>query len=246
VQTVERAMGILLAFTEGDRVLGVSEIARSLNLPKSAVHRILASLVRTGFVERDETGARYRLGPRAIDLGMVAMGTPDIRALALPVMQELSRRTQETVTLSLLTGRERVYVSQVEGPRAVRMTVKIGARFPLYAGASGRAILGALPQRERDAYLESVSLRPLTPDTITSRSRLLKEVRRAREVGYAASAGERDPWAAAVAAPLVTARGRVLGSISVCGPRQRLGLDEVGEYGRAVADAAAGLSRQIG
>ena len=238
-------MGILLAFTDGDRALGVSEIARSLDLPKSAVHRILGSLVKTGFVQKEEPGARYRLGPRAIDLGMVAMGTPDVRAMALPVMQELSRQTEETVTLSMLIGRERVYVSQVEGPKTVRMTVKVGARFPLYAGASGRAILSALPEAERDAYLDSVALKALTPDTITSRQRLEKEIRGVREAGYASSAGERDPWAAAVAAPMVTSRGRVLGSISVCGPRQRFGAAEVAKYGRAVAEAAGRLGAQI-
>ena len=246
MQTVERAMGILLAFTQGDRALGVSEIARSLDLPKSAVHRILGSLVKTGFVEREEPAARYRLGPRAIDLGMVAIGTPDVRAMALPIMQELSRQTQETVTMSMLIGRERIYVSQVEGPRTVRMTVKVGARFPLYAGASGRVILSALPQAERTAYLDSVALKALTPDTITSRQRQEKEIQRVAEAGYASSVGERDPWAAAVAAPLVTARGRVLGSISVCGPRQRFGTAEVEKYGRAVALAAARLSEQVG
>jgi IclR family transcriptional regulator, acetate operon repressor len=246
LQTVERAMGILLAFTASDRSLGVSEIARSLDLPKSAVHRILGSLLKTGFVERDEPGGRYRLGPRAIDLGMAAMGTQDVRAMALPIMQDLSLKTGETVTLSMLIGRERVYVGQVEGSKTVRMTVRVGARFPLYAGASGRAILAALPQPEQDAYLDSVPLRPLTPDTITSRPGLERELKTVREAGYASSSGERDPWAAAVAAPLVTARGRVLGSVSVCGPRQRFGRAEVDEYGRAVAAAAALISAQLG
>lgn len=245
MQALERALGVLLAFTKGDRGLGVSEIARSLEMPKSAVHRILASLVKTGFVERDDSAPLYRLGPRAIDLGMAAMGTPDIRSVALPVMQELSRQTGETVTLSMLIGRERVYVSQVEGPQPVRMTVKVGARFPLYAGASGRAILTAMLEVERAGYLDAVPLTPLTPDTITSRSRLEKEIREARERGYSASAGERDPWAAAVAAPLMTSRGRVLGSISVCGPRQRLGAVQVAEYGRAVSAAASDLMSQI-
>jgi IclR family transcriptional regulator, acetate operon repressor len=245
MQTVERAMGILLTFTEGDGSLGVSEIARSLDLPKSAVHRILGTLIKTGFVEREEPSGRYRLGPRAIDLGMAAMGTPEVRAMALPVMQDLSRRTQETVTLSLLVGSERMYVSQVESPRTVRMTVKVGARFPLYAGASGRAILAALPEDERGAYLASTRLRALTPATITSREQLEREILRTREAGYAESAGERDPWAASVAAPVGTSRGRVLGSISVCGPKQRFGPAEFETYGRQVAEAAATLSRRI-
>lgn len=239
-------MGILMAFKEGDRVLGISEIARSLELPKSAVHRILGSLIKTGFVEKDLPSGRYRLGPRAIDLGMVAIGTPDVRAIALPMMQELSRKTEETVTLSMLVGRERVYVSQVEGPQTIRMTVKVGARFPLYAGASGRAILAVLSQPERDAYLDAIVLKPLTPDTITSRAKLETEIKRVRKHGYAASAGERDPWAAAVAAPLVTTRGRVLGSMSVCGPKQRFGPKEFRDYGQAVIEAASTLSHQIG
>jgi DNA-binding IclR family transcriptional regulator len=246
LQTVERALTVLLAFTESDRVLGVSDIARSLGLPKSAVHRILATLLKVGFVERDEPTGRYRLGPRAIDLGMVAMGTADIRAMALPIMQELSRQTSETVTLSMLVGRERVYVSQVEGPNTIRMTVRVGARYPLYAGASGRAILAALPPAERDAYLASTELAALTEDTITSPAMLLAEVNRVRELGYAHSSGERDPWAAAVAAPLVTSRGRVVGSVSVCGPRQRFGAAEVAAYGAAVVEAAAVLSAGIG
>ena len=246
MQTVERAMGILMAFKEGDRVLGVSEIARSLELPKSAVHRILGSLIKTGFVEKDPSSGRYRLGPRAIDLGMVAIGTPDVRAMALPIMQELGRKTEETVTLSMLVGRERIYVSQVEGPQTIRMTVKVGARFPLYAGASGRAILAVLSQPEREAYLDTIVLKPLTPDTITSRTRLEAEIKRVRTLGYAASAGERDPWAAAVAAPLVTTRGRVLGSMSVCGPKQRFGPEKFRDYGQAVVEAASTLSHQIG
>lgn len=246
MQTVERALSVLLAFTRNERVLGVSEIARSLGLPKSAVHRILGTLMSTGFVERDEPTGRYRLGPHAIDLGMVAMGTADVRAMALPIMQDLGRRTGETVTLSMLVGRERVYVSQIEAPNTVRMTVRVGARYPLYAGASGRAILAALPQAERDAYLDATELKALTENTITSRTRLEQELARVQELGYAASAGERDPWAAAVAAALVTGRGRVLGSISVCGPRQRFGPPEVAAYGVAVARAASTLGSEVG
>lgn len=245
MQTVERALGILVAFTEKDGPLGVSEIARTLDLPKSAVHRILGTLTNTGFVERDEPGGRYRLGPRAIDLGMVAMGTADVRAIALPIMQDVSRRTGETVTMSMLVGHERVYVSQVESANQVRMTVRVGARYPLYAGASGRAILAAFADSEREAYLGSVELRPLTDRTIVSRAQLERELQRARDLGYSASAGERDPWAAAVAAAVVTNRGRVLGSLSVCGPRARFGRREVEAYGAEVRSAAAAVGAAL-
>jgi IclR family transcriptional regulator, acetate operon repressor len=244
MQTVERALSVLLAFTEDDQVLGVSEIARQLALPKSAVHRSLGSLVATGFVERDEVTSRYRLGPKAVDLGIVAIGTPVTRTSTLKVMQELSRRTRETVTLSMRVGMERIYVSQVEGPRTVRMTVKIGTRCPLYAGASGRVILSFLPEPELDAYLASASLVPLTANTIVDMTRLREEIARVRACGYAASIAERDPWAAAVAAPISESVGRVVEAISICGPKQRFGDEQISEYGQAVVAAAASLSSQ--
>jgi DNA-binding IclR family transcriptional regulator len=245
MQTVERAMEVLSAIAAAKKPLGVTEIARSLDLPKSAVHRTLGTLVSTGFIEKDEASSRYSLGPRAIDLGMAAIGNPEVRVAAVPIMEQLTKDTRETTTLSVLVGKHRVYVSQVEAPRTVRMTVKVGVRFPLYAGASGKAILSFIPEPQREAYLRAVALEPLTPDTITSRAQLEQELERVREAGYAVSFGERDPWAAAVAAPVTTAGGTVVGSMSVCGPRPRFSEKQIADYGTAVVEASRLLSEQI-
>src|SRR5438128_2174436 len=93
MQSVERTCNVLLSFRADDPVLGVSEIARRLSLPKSAVHRTLHSLVQLGLVMRDRATSRYRLGPRATELGFAALATPDIRGMALPVLQNLSRHS---------------------------------------------------------------------------------------------------------------------------------------------------------
>jgi len=244
MQSVERTCNVLLSFKAEEPVLGVSEIARRLGLPKSAVHRTLDSLVRMGLVARDRSSSRYRLGPRAADLGFAALGTPDIRGLALPVLQELVRHTRETATLSLLSGHERFYAAQVEGPQDVKMSIEIGKRCPLYAGASGRAILAYFAPAQLDAYLSSTPLAPLTEKTITSREKLVEQLELVRRQGYSVSLGERDPWAGAVAAPVFL--GDVLvGSISVCGPHNRFNPEKVAEYGELVKDETAQLSRQL-
>ena len=80
MQSVQRVCSILLSFKVEEPILGVSEIARRLDLPKSAVHRLLDSLVQLGLVARDRASSRYRLGPRAVELGFAALGTPDIVA----------------------------------------------------------------------------------------------------------------------------------------------------------------------
>jgi DNA-binding IclR family transcriptional regulator len=246
MESVERVSNVLLAFASGERDLGVSEIARRLHLPKSAVHRTLTALCRTGLVRRDPSSPRYSLGPRAIELSLAAMGHGDVRAAALPIMRDMTSRTRETTTLSLLAGDERFYAAQVESPQDVRMTIEPGRRCPLYAGASGRAILAFFEEARLDDYLARTALRALTDATITDAGRLMRELEKVRADGYAASSGERDPWAAAVAAPIFARGGQVIGSISVCGPRGRVGEAEVRSHGAAVREAAANLSHQLG
>lgn len=244
MQSVERTANVLLSFKAEEPILGVSEIARRLGLPKSAVHRTLDSLVQMGLVARDRSSLRYRLGPRAKDLGFAALGTPDIRGLATPVLQEIVQQTRETATLSLLSGHDRFYAGQVEGPQDVKMSIEIGRRCPLYAGASGRAILASFSPEQLSAYLKVTPLEPLTNKTTTTRAALEQSLDEVRSHGYAVSLGERDPWAGAVAAPIFL--GDILvGSISVCGPYNRFTPDKVDGYGGLVKDQANHLSRQL-
>lgn len=245
MQSVERVAAILLGFTHGQDELGVTEIARMLELPKSVVHRTLDALVDSGLVARNPVTARYRLGPRTVELGLASIGTADLRALALPVMEEVTAKTQETVTLSYIVQSERVYVAQVEGPQTVRMTVRVGQRAPLYAGASGRAILAAMSPEDLKSYFERVPLRPLTGSTVGSREQLTDLLADVRSAGYAASFGERDPWAAAVAAPITTSTGQPIGSMSVCGPLARFQGPLVRFCGESVRDAARQVTEAL-
>jgi len=246
MESAERVSRVLLAFTSGAPVLGVSELARSLEMPKSAVHRTLTTLTRTGLVRKDPGTAKYRLGPRAIDIGFAAIDHGDVRSAALPIMRCATELTGETTTLSLLVDRERFYAAQVESPHDVRMTVEVGLRAPLYAGASGRALLAALDPEALAEYLDSVELVQLTDRTIPTVAELRSALEDVRRAGYAVSRGERDPWAASVAAAFRDRDGGVLGSLSICGPLGRFEAESVAEYGPIVRESAAQLSRQLG
>jgi DNA-binding IclR family transcriptional regulator len=246
MESAERVSRVLLAFTAGRPVLGVSEIARSLEMPKSAVHRTLTALTRNGLIRKDPVTAKYRLGPRAIDIGFAAIDHGDVRAAALPLMRDTTDETGETTTLSLLAGRERFYAAQVESAHDVRMTVVVGLRAPLYAGASGRSLLAAFEPVSLEAYLESIELVRLTDNTISDVGELRACLEEVRARGYAVSRGERDPWAAAVAAAFRDHDGAVLGSLSICGPVGRFEPARVAEYGEIVRASALRLAQKLG
>lgn len=245
MESVIRAARILLSFQSRERLLGVSEIARRLGLPKSSVHRSLDSLVATGLVARDIDSRRYKLGPQAAEIGFAALGTTDIRGVALPFLEDLGSRTRETAALSLLAGQERFFAAQTESPQSVRMTVPIGQRWPLYAGASGRAILAHFSPRHLADYFATTVMVKLTAATIVDRDSLQEILAQVRVTGWAYSAGQADRWAASISAPLFFGR-EVIGSITLCGPRERLIGDKARALGELVRATANNISMQLG
>lgn len=220
--TVERAADILLLFANSSSAqLGVTEIANSLGMSKSAVHRILLSFRNKNLLEFDPVSRRYALGPASLGLGSKYLGELDIRKVAADELASLSRETNETATLSVRFGDRRVYIDQVTPDREVLMSVQLGLAHPLHAGASSKAFLAFLPQEEIDRYLAG-QLEQVTERTVTDVPKLRDELAVIRERGWAQSTGERQPGSGSVAAPVFDRHRFPLAVVSVCGPAERL------------------------
>jgi IclR family transcriptional regulator, acetate operon repressor len=245
IVAIERATDVLSMFAEADEpTLGVTEIAQALGLSKAVVYRILSSFRAKGFVDLDEATRRYSLGQKVLYLGLAYMNRIDVPATARPVLEQLSRATNETATLSLRTGRMRVYVDQVTPDRDIKMVIQLGQQVPLHAGASSKAFLAFMSEDEQKGYLAN-SLEKLTDNTITSVRSLKKELAEIRERGYASSSGERMEGAGSVAAPILGHDGRPVAVISICGPVDRFRREAV-NAAKLLVDATDRLSRQLG
>ncbi|WP_166140143.1 IclR family transcriptional regulator [Nocardioides ochotonae] len=246
IATVERAADVLLHLAADPRAdHGVTEVAEAMGLSKSAVHRVLSSLRRGGLVELDEHTRRYSLGAGALRLGLSYLDRIDVRRLARPVLEDLSERTGETATLSVLLGeRDRIYVDQVTPEREVIMSVSLGEPYSLHAGASSRVFLAFLPDAQRERYLAG----PLTSArgaTVVDDAGLREELARVRAQGWARSAGERQDGAASVAAPVLRHDGTPAAVISVCGPASRFAA-ELDHCRELLLEATRSLSTGLG
>ncbi len=246
VSGVERALDVLLLFTRASGpTLGVSEISRRLDLSKAVVHRILAALRSRQLVDLDPHTRRYRLGPAALALGRAFLERVDVRDLARESLERLSRITNETSTLSIPVGGQRIYLDQVTPDREVKMTVPIGQPFPLHAGSSSKALLAFLSEEEREAYLTSGPLSALTDHTVVDASHLRDELRIIRERGYAVSYGERQAGAGSVAAPVLNHDDRPVAVLSICGPVERI-RGRIDELVAVLLPEVAQLSARLG
>lgn len=230
-------------FAEDAREMGVSELSRRLSLSKGTVHRLLGGLVSRGLLTRG-AGGRYRLGPTALRLGSAFLRSLDVRQVALPVMQELARRTRETVNLNVVQGFHRVCIEKVDSDQDVRHFVELGRPLPLFAGASGKVLLAHLDSDTVEAVLRTV--RPLTAHTVTDPARLLAELGRIQRQGYAVSWNERVEGASAVSAPIWDGQSRVVAGLTVSGPSYRFTPAWVRELIPEVVRAAAQVSARLG
>jgi IclR family acetate operon transcriptional repressor len=245
VRSVDRAAALLIALGESQGEAGVTELARRLGLHKSTASRLLATLQRRGIVEQDEETGRYRLGLVVIRLAEQAERTLDLRAIALPELEQLARATHETAGLGVLEGDEVLFVAQADGPNLIAVGDWTGRASTLHANASGKVLLASLAEREVLRIVRR-GLTRYTDRTITELEPLLEELARARRRGYATAASELERGLNAVAAPVRDARGQVAAAVEVWGPAFRLSPKRLPELAGEARRTAAAITARLG
>ncbi|WP_438347643.1 IclR family transcriptional regulator [Paenibacillus sp. FA6] len=239
VRSVERALDILLCFTRNVD-LGLTEIAGQIGLHKSTVHRLLSTLEERGFVTRDKSTEKYRLGMKIWELSTHLSQSDDPATLLLPAMEKLRDRLGETVSLYLREGNERLRIQAVQSNQAIRRVAQVGARLPLFVGASSKVLVAFATAEEQAELLN-------TPEwsSIVDRSSYMKQLLDIRECGYATSFEEREPGAAAISVPIFNRNGIVVAALSVSGPVNRLSMNTLDEYAPLLVEAAHDMGLMI-
>lgn len=244
VRSVERAIAILDRLGDGGEHSG-AELARELGVHRSTALRLLGTLERHALVERDRESSRYRLGRRIQQLASVASGEFDLRALARPLCESLSRASGETVTLDVLVGDVIVPIEQATAAASVVSVNWLGRRAPAHCTASGKAILAFSSQQVRERVLAR-RLEAATPHTITDRRRLDAQLAEVRDTGVASTQEELEIGLDALAAPVYGTTGEVVAALDVSGPSARLRSAGREELVRRLCESAAELSHRLG
>ncbi len=237
---VDRALGVLLAFSRETPTLGVTDLSERLGLTKSAIHRILRSLMAHGMVTQDRETRAYSLGFRVLALAAGVSGEASLRQICLPHMQWLRTATDETIGLYVVAGDVRMCLEELESPQLLRMAAGVGRCFSLDSGASSKALLVEGPA---NADLWRRATGRLSPE---SRALLAADVERLRATGYIVTRGETVAGSASIAAPIrVGARNEVMAALSIAGPASRFGDEQAERYGPLLLEAVGRISRDL-
>jgi len=244
-QSIHRAISVLYTVGEAPaKGIGLTDLARETDLSKASALRALRVLVDRNLLSFDEHSQRYRLGLGILALSSKLLAGLDVRAEALPRLEQLAEMTGETVHLGVLDAGEVVYIEKVESAQSVRMYSRVGKRMPAYCTGVGKALLAWLPVGDVDAMLpdELVSHDGRTVD----REKLFVDLAATRRRGFAMDFEENERGISCVAAPVFDHRQNVVAAISVAGPSARMQPFRLEELGGIVREAADMVSTQMG
>ncbi|MGH9108451.1 MAG: IclR family transcriptional regulator [Acidimicrobiales bacterium] len=219
MQVISRVTAILRALADSPTGLGIAELSRIVELPRSTVYRIVATLADDGFVTNGVGRRGLQLGPELAHLAAAAQrGLADV---AHPYMEKMAHSVNETVDLAVFQHGQVRFVDQVVGNQRLRAEVVIGELFPAYCTANGKAFLAGVPLAALDAALAATRLIRRTPNTIVRKAELRRQLDEVRETGVAFDREEHTAQICAVGTVIRDQLGRVAAAVTIATPATR-------------------------
>lgn len=245
VQSLERGLAVIRAFSREAPALTLSDVARRTGMTRAAARRFLITLEHLGYVATD--GKMFTLRPSALQLGYAYLSSFSLAEVAQDHVGRLAESLHESCSASVLDGDEVVYVARAATNRIMTINLAIGTRLPAYCTSMGRVLLAALSDDALDAYLARVELLALTHRTVTDRAALRKEVQQVRKQGWCLLDQELEVGVRSVAFPLHNSAGQVIAAVNASAHAARVPLERLrSEFVPALADCARSIDADLG
>jgi DNA-binding IclR family transcriptional regulator len=248
VPALKRAFAILDGLNQTSFGFTVQEVSERHKIPYSTAFYLLETMRECGYAERSDDSKKYRLGYKVLSFrdGTAARYLLDLRAVARPLMEELTELTDLTSHLAILERDEAVYIEKAEPSGFIRINTWIGMRNSLSCTAVGKALMMHLEEAEVRKLCPPNSLIRRTPRSLTSQEMLLEDLKRSVERGYAIDDAEDEGEGRCLAAPVYNDQRKVIASLGLAGTLNQVDLSRVEAMGKLVKNYAGQISERLG
>jgi len=220
-----KAFAILDEIAAEQQKMGISDLARKLNMSKGTMHGITQAFLDLGVLTQD-SNKKFSLGPTLIELGNKALAGDDLRLSLRPFLEELYSEFKETIFLGNSDGKKITIIDKVDKPFGLKISAPVGTRIPLLAGATGKIFLSSLSDQDLQGVLKD-SLPKFTEKSITDRSKYIEEIKKVREQGYSTDFEEYMQGVNAVCVPITDMYGQTTAAIWMVGFSNALNNDKI-------------------
>jgi DNA-binding IclR family transcriptional regulator len=247
VPGLERGLRLLGCFSRDCPAIGLGDLARTLDLPRSTVFRLARTLEAMHFLQRDEGGQTYRLGPSVLGLGFEYLATIELPEIARPALEKLRDETGASTHIAIRDRDEIVYVGRYPSRSALTSNIRLGSRLAAHASSMGRALLADLDDDALDELYGGRALDRFTDQTPTDLAALRALLRIDRRQGYVVSRSYYERGVVSVAAPVRDVSDRAVAAINVTAAAEAIAPAALeGDVKDRVCEAAETISAWLG
>lgn len=246
VQSVERTLDIMELLSEHENGLPIKDISEILDLHKSTVHRLLATLIHKGYVEKNIDNNNYIVTLKLFQLGSRKVENIDLIDIAKPYLNKLAELTNEVVHLVIREGAYIVYIDKVEGTQTIRMHSRIGRRSYMYCTGVGKAIMASMDSNEMKDIWDKSKIVKLTDHTIIDFEDMQKELLDIRQRGYSLDNEENEIGVRCIAVPIFDISGCSNAALSISGPTIRMTDEKILEFKSYILEYSKIISKELG
>lgn len=245
-QSVEKIFQIIEIMAESGERLRLQDIAMKAEMPASTALRLVNTLVSCGYANQDPVTLKYYLSLKFMLIGGYVSSQTSIRDIAHPYLHELSKKCKESVCLALEQDMEVVYIDVIDGPHGIlKITQRIGKVAPLHSTAVGKIMMLNYDSKQLNQFIELKGLEALTPNTITNKEELEKELKKIELQGYAIDDEECELGARCISVGIKDYSGKYIAGISVSGPTTRMTKEYIDIIKDTVMDTAKTISELL-
>jgi DNA-binding IclR family transcriptional regulator len=243
INAIQKACRVLSCFNFEHSSRSLADICAKTGFAKSTTFRIAKILTEEGFLTKSSDELKYMLSPKVFELGSVAIQSLDIKSVARTHIFEISKRLDETVSLSIENNFDRISIFSVESASPIRVIVSIGEPFPLYNGATGRVLTTWMDERRREKYIDSLRANP--PKAMTNNvDTYVATLEETRQNGYAITFGERVADTISIAAPIFYGNDQTA-ALAISYPEYRFDDTKKWEGIAAIQEATQTINKQL-
>jgi DNA-binding IclR family transcriptional regulator len=245
VPALEKSIAILEYLANHEKDYTVTEIHQDLDIPKATVFMILQVMEMNNLVIKGQDG-RYSLGPKIYTWGMGYMTKMELKKIAHPYLEELSRETGYAVHLGRVVDNRILFIDKVEQPTFIKFNTFIGMRNDIHCCALGKSIAAHMDIRELDEIIKVTGLGKYTPNTIIDYSKFKEALTRIRDTGYAIEDEEGEIGVRCIGSAIFDLEGQVVGAVSITALKSELTSDMFHFIGSKVNVKAQEISKALG
>ncbi|MCR4627069.1 MAG: IclR family transcriptional regulator [Treponema sp.] len=247
VKSLQKALDVLSCFSSKKPKLGVSEIARMLDLNKSNVHNILSTLESAGYVRKGALTDKYLLGNKILELSYTVMSSYKYTNAILPEMEALSKKLNAIVYFAIPHGTSVLYLfASYPSSFATNIPYRsiMGETAPFYCTSLGKAMLMTMDKTEMEEHLNDQRIQ-FTPNTFMDNDSLFADIEESRKRGYAIDEMELEMNVRSVGVPVKDRNGKLIGALSASGPGNVITVEKVPEIAQELLTAAFQIRERI-